>query len=447
MQVKYAIFDMDGTLLDSMYVWDEVGSTYLQRQGIAPPEGLRWKLRDMTVGQTAAYFQTLGVRQPLEEIMEAINAIPYAAYRDEVQPKPGAVAYVQALYKQGVPMCIVSSTDARSIRAALERLHLMRYFRFVLSPNDFGTGKDQPEIFYEAARRLGGEPAETVVFEDSLYAIQTAKAAGFPVVAVADERAAKDRHAIERLADCFLPDLLALSAQETPPLEVPCCAVIVAGGASRRMGFSKQEALLLGVPALVHTLRAFERAKSVQRTVVVCPPGEEGRYRSWLDGWGCTKKLGDVVPGGQTRQQSAAAGAAAAGGCAFVAVHDGARCLITPEAIDRVVADAVRYGASALAVPVKDTIKTADARGLVQGTPPRDTLWAVQTPQVFRADVYRALLGTARGDYTDDCQLFERAGRPVHLCAGEYTNLKLTTPEDLPAAEAVLRRRGRAGCE
>jgi len=220
-----------------------------------------------------------------------------------------------------------------------------------------------------------------------------------------------------------------------------CCALILAAGASTRMGVPKQEIPLLGVPALVYTLRAFEQADSIQRIVLVCPPKQETHYRELADHWHCTGKLAAVVPGGATRQQSAAAGAAAAGECDFLAVQDGARVLTLPGEIDCVVEDARKYGASALAVPVKDTIKVISADGFVTDTPERSTLWSVQTPQVFCMEKYCSLLTAAQGDFTDDCQLFERAGVPVHLCRGSYTNLKLTTPEDIPAAEAILRAR------
>ncbi|MCH3971565.1 MAG: HAD-IA family hydrolase [Oscillospiraceae bacterium] len=444
MQVKYAVFDMDGTLLDSMHVWENVGETVLRRHGVQAPAGLSRRMRDMTVEDAAHYFQTLGVQDSVENLENEINEIPYERYLKEVQPKPGAVAFLQRLHRQGTPMCIVSSTDKKSICAAFDRLGITQLFDFILSTNDFGSGKDRPDIFYEAARRMGGTPAETVVFEDALYAIRTAKKAGFLVTAMEDAEAAPERPEIERLADLYLPDLRCFpweSAADLP--EVPCCAVIVAAGASTRMGRPKQEIPLLGVPALAYTLRAFEKAVCVQRTVLVCPPGQQAHYQALAVRHHCAEKLAAVVPGGKTRQQSAAAGAAAAGACDYLAVHDGARVLAAPEEINLAVKDAARYGASALAVPVKDTIKVTDAHGIVTKTPERSALWAVQTPQVFDAQRYRSLLSAAAGDFTDDCQLFERAGLPVHLCRGSYTNFKLTTPEDIPAAEAVLRRRER----
>lgn len=156
-----------------------------------------------------------------------------------------------------------------------------------------------------------------------------------------------------------------------------------------------------------------------------------------------------VVAGGETRQRSVFAGVAAAPEeDGYLAVHDGARPLIRPEEIDACVREAFRTGASALGVPLKDTVKRIDSSGRVVSTPQREGLWAVQTPQVFERGLYlRSLERAVRegADYTDDCQLVERAGAAVHLCRGSYENLKLTTAEDVPAAEAILRFRGKGG--
>lgn len=226
-------------------------------------------------------------------------------------------------------------------------------------------------------------------------------------------------------------------------MENTCCAVIVAAGGSIRMGedISKQFLPLAGVPAIVHTLRAFEAAASVSEVVLVSREEDISRMEHLLEAFHINK-VKAVVPGGSTRQQSAAAGVRAAGGAAYVAVHDGARVLITPQEIDKVVNDAFVYGASALGVPVKDTVKVAGTGGIVQSTPDRSTLWAIQTPQVFSRRLYLTALSLAeaeQAEYTDDCQLAERAGARVHICRGEYTNLKLTTRDDIPVAESMLK--------
>lgn len=226
-----------------------------------------------------------------------------------------------------------------------------------------------------------------------------------------------------------------------------CCAIVVAAGSSTRMalGFSKQFVPLCGVPAIVRTLSAFDAAELIQCTVVVCRGEDMARIKDEIQKYKI-RKVTAVVQGGITRQQSVAAGIAAAPeNAAYFAIHDGARALITTEEINASVEDAFQCGASALAVPVKDTIKIAGKNNYVVSTPERSTLWAVQTPQVFERRLYRKAMEQASldgGDYTDDCQLVEHIGVKVHLCMGTYSNSKLTTVEDVEIAEAVLKSRG-----
>ncbi len=225
-----------------------------------------------------------------------------------------------------------------------------------------------------------------------------------------------------------------------------CCAVIAAAGTSSRMNFkiSKQFLPIMGVPAIVRTIRAFEAAGTINSIVIVCRQEDREQMKILVEGSGA-KKIKAIVPGGATRQQSVAAGVAAVPSeTEWVAIHDGARPLVRPEEIDACVEDARRYGAAALAVPVKDTIKTADNAGFIVSTPQRKWLWAVQTPQVFPRKAYEKAIekaGADSADYTDDCQLFEHTGVRVHLCRGSYENLKLTTPDDILAAESVLQHR------
>ena len=221
------------------------------------------------------------------------------------------------------------------------------------------------------------------------------------------------------------------------------CAVVVAAGSSSRMGGSvpKQLMELCGKPVLSHTLSAFEKTPEVETVVVVCREEDMARIKEITENF---SKIKALVPGGKTRQASVAAGVKAAGECGFVAIHDGARPLITPEEIRQVVADAKIWGASTLAAPVTDTIKTAGEQELVEETPDRSILRAVQTPQVFRKDEYVRAMEAAKAagkDFTDDCQLMEFSGKPVHLCPGKRSNLKLTTPEDFLFARGILMER------
>lgn len=216
-------------------------------------------------------------------------------------------------------------------------------------------------------------------------------------------------------------------------------AVIVAAGSGTRMGgVSKPFLRLEGRPLLAWVLDAFGQCALVDEILLVVREAELERAQSLAAG---RPKFAGALPGGQTRQFSVRAGVRAAAG-EYVAVHDGARPLVSPACIEKTVRAAFACGAAAAAVHVKDTIKVADADGNVQSTPERASLWAVQTPQVFeKALLLRAFAAAeaAGADYTDDCQLIEAAGGTVRLVEGDYSNLKITTPEDMDVARALLR--------
>lgn len=228
--------------------------------------------------------------------------------------------------------------------------------------------------------------------------------------------------------------------------ENKCCAIIAAAGRSSRMeGHGpKQWIPLEEIPVLARTLLAFESARTISSVVVVCKTSDIDRVRALLPRYSI-QKVSALVSGGPSRQLSVAAGVVAAPqDTEFLAIHDGARPLTAPEEIDACVRDCYTADASALGVPIKDTVKIVDENSLVQVTPERSFVWAVQTPQVFRRSVYLRALEKAKREgkeYTDDCQLVEHLGIKVHLCRGSYENLKLTTEDDLAAAEAIIKRR------
>ncbi len=215
-----------------------------------------------------------------------------------------------------------------------------------------------------------------------------------------------------------------------------CSAILVAAGSSRRMGFDKLSAELGGVPVLRRTLEAFLAAESISEIVVVCP---EERW-PLLDG--NFSKPVKRVDGGKARQDSVAAGLAAlALGSALVAVHDGARPLVSPEDIDRCVRAASENRAAALARRVTETLKRSDAVDFSKEGVSRDHLWFMETPQVFEIpllmDAYAEV--TARGlAITDEVSALEAIGVGVKLVESTHPNLKITTPADLALAEAIL---------
>ena len=218
-------------------------------------------------------------------------------------------------------------------------------------------------------------------------------------------------------------------------------AVLLAAGNSTRMGGSRSKVLeeLGGRPALCRSLEVLDRCPLIGEICLVCREQDRADMLPLTSGLATPVQ---VVPGGAQRQDSVEQGVEAlTGPWEYVAIHDGARPLVTEEVLAAVCRDAMAYGAATAAVPSKDTCKLADEAGFVAATPARDRLWAVQTPQAFSLALYREALGKARAagqSYTDDCQLIEAAGGKVKLTQGDYRNIKLTTPEDLLAARAYL---------
>jgi len=220
-------------------------------------------------------------------------------------------------------------------------------------------------------------------------------------------------------------------------------AVVAAAGRSTRMGVDKQLLPLSGRPVLRHTLDVFERSGAVTGFVLVVPEERVDFFRRLVaDEWRLNK-LTAVVAGGGQRQESVRRGLLAVPAqAAVVLVHDGARPLVTVAEVAAVADAAARWGAASLAVPVKETVKEADARGFVIRTPHREHLWLTQTPQGFSLQLlmraHRDALEKGR-EATDDATLVEELGHPVRLVRGSYRNIKITTPEDLVVAEALMR--------
>lgn len=217
--------------------------------------------------------------------------------------------------------------------------------------------------------------------------------------------------------------------------------MVAAAGGSTRMGQPKQHIMLGDHPVLIHTLLTLQKVAEVDEILLIARAEDIPHFTALAADAGVTK-LHTAVAGGATRQQSVAAGLAALPTCAtLVGVHDGARPLVRPEDVTAVIAAAADSGAATLAVPVKDTLKRTDHDGYVTDTPDRAHLWRVQTPQVFDRAALCAAMDAAQTegkDYTDDCQLMEAAGHRVKLVNGLDTNLKLTTPEDIRLAKALM---------
>ncbi|ANS77290.1 2-C-methyl-D-erythritol 4-phosphate cytidylyltransferase [Paenibacillus yonginensis] len=225
-------------------------------------------------------------------------------------------------------------------------------------------------------------------------------------------------------------------------------AVIVAAGRGTRMGTaeSKQYLLLDGKPIIVHTLEVFQREPLVSEIVLVTGEQDVERCRQWVSSYGLNK-VTKVIPGGSERQDSVYKGLQELA-AEWVLVHDGVRPFVTGALIHACCEGAWESGASVLAVPVKDTVKVIDGEGFVSATPDRRSLWAIQTPQAFRRlELIEAHEAARRDGFsgTDDSMLVERRGTRVKIVEGDYSNIKITTPEDLDFAAWIRSGRQRRG--
>lgn len=222
----------------------------------------------------------------------------------------------------------------------------------------------------------------------------------------------------------------------------PAAAIITAGGIGRRMGGTtpKQFLLLKGIPILIRTITAFQQAACFQSIILTVPAAHLDTATTLLNSHGLASAC-QIVVGGETRQESVQAGLTAlADDIELVVIHDGVRPLVTQKAIIDCLQAASLHGAAIVAIPIKDTIKE-ESRGVVQQTVDRKNLWRAQTPQAAKVNLLRHAYDKADHDHfsgTDEASLLERIACPVTIVTGSETNLKITTPEDIIMAEALL---------
>lgn len=205
--IKGAVFDADGTLLDSMHIWDEVGERYLYSLGKLPEKNLRGILFPMTLEESSVYLKD---RYRLTESPEKIKAdvlgIIDSFYRFEVELKRGVRDYLNHLCQNGVPMAVATTSDKSQIDAALSRLGIRGFFQGIYTCSEFQTNKREPLVYLKTAEAIGVDPTEAAVFEDVLYAVKTAKGAGFFTVAVEDTASFEKREEIKKIADLYIQD-------------------------------------------------------------------------------------------------------------------------------------------------------------------------------------------------------------------------------------------------
>lgn len=206
--IKGAIFDVDGTLLDTMPVWTNSGATYLASLGIEAEEGLGDKLFTMTVTMGAEYLkENYKLPMSIAEIAKGINGVVEGFYLEKAPFKPGARELLERMKAAGIPMTIATSTDRYCIDGAFERLGYKDYFDGIFTCTEVGASKSKPDIFYAAQKVLKTPVEETWLFEDGLYSIKTAKAEGFKIVGVYDGVSEADQEEIKAYSDVYVRDL------------------------------------------------------------------------------------------------------------------------------------------------------------------------------------------------------------------------------------------------
>ncbi len=205
--IRGVIFDVDGVLLNSMPVWENLGEIYLSRLGIEAEKDLGERLFSMSLEEGADYLIShYGLAKAPEEIIKGLNREVQDFYENRVPLKEGVRQYLQEFRERKVPMVIATSGDRENAEAALKRLKIFSYFQGIFTCSEIGSSKSQPDIYYAAALQLDTEPSETWVFEDALHALQTAKRAGFKTVGVYDKASDRDLAHIWNTTDIYLPE-------------------------------------------------------------------------------------------------------------------------------------------------------------------------------------------------------------------------------------------------
>lgn len=207
MIIKGAIFDLDGTLIDSMPMWHNFVGVYLEKYGLEPDEYLRKNAKDMSFFQSSDYIrQHYDIEKSTEEIALDMSETAATAYAETIAIKHGVKPFLFALRCKGVRMCIATASPREWAQAALKRLNIDHYFSVILSCYDLNTSKSEPMIYDRAFDILGTDRETTYVFEDSVSCIRTAKEAGYKVIGVKDEMSAPDEEQIKKLSDIYIKD-------------------------------------------------------------------------------------------------------------------------------------------------------------------------------------------------------------------------------------------------
>ena len=210
--IQGIIFDFDGTLFDSMFIWDTAGEVYLRSIGKEPEADLQKILKSLSLLQSAEYIrEKYHIPLSVEEIMDGVNRTVEGFYFHTVEQKQGVIAFLDELYRRNIKLCIATATDRYQVEAALQRCGMSHFFSEIFTCTEVGSGKDRPEIFRKAMEHLQTDRSTTAVVEDAYHAIHTAKQDGFLVVAVYDSHESRQQELL-RLADVFLSDYFDLTS-------------------------------------------------------------------------------------------------------------------------------------------------------------------------------------------------------------------------------------------
>lgn len=203
--IKGVIFDIDGVLLDSMIIWTDLGERYLKSIGKEPEEGLTEKLFSMSMEQGAEYLKDkYSIDESIPEILDDINNISKNFYYNEVEAKPGVKELLEDFNSRGIKMVAATSSPRGHVEKALTRVGLLEFIDRIFTNGEVGVSKHEPDIYNLAAEHMGTAPSETLVFEDSLYALKTAKSAGYVTVGIYDARGEKDQAGLKENAKLYL---------------------------------------------------------------------------------------------------------------------------------------------------------------------------------------------------------------------------------------------------
>lgn len=196
---------MDGTIIDSMVAWKNLGKDYLIVKSVEVPENLNEIISAMSMTESANYFRKeLGITDCIKQIISDVNQLIEGKYRHEIPLKPYVKEYLMRLQRDGVIMCVATATPIQLAKDALKRLGVLQYFSFVVCCDEVGVGKSKPNIYYLALEKMGAEIADTMIYEDADYAMKTARDAGFYTIGVYDESADKSKEEMKLLCDRYV---------------------------------------------------------------------------------------------------------------------------------------------------------------------------------------------------------------------------------------------------